>query len=121
MDKQRTDSEKRRSKRGLFWLLISGNVLLERDITRYYGQLIILASLFLLSIVVMFWSLHLDMQYNTLNRQLQLLRERSVRMQETRTMCSSHPAVVEELKRRNIDLHPATTSATVIEKRGFWR
>lgn len=114
--------EKSRGERGgLFWMFISGNVLLWRGLTRYYGQMILVAFLFLISIVVMFWSLHLDMEYNHLSRSVQLLRERSVRLQEVRSSRLSHSAIVKELERRGIELHDPSTPATVIEKSSFWK
>ncbi len=114
--------EKSRGERGgLFWMFISGNLLLWRGLTRYYGQMILVAFLFLISIVVMFWSLHLDMEYNHLSRSVQLLRERSVRLQEVRSSRLSHSAIVKELERRGIELHDPSTPATVIEKSSFWK
>ncbi len=105
-------------KSSVTWWLFSGNVLLSRGITKYYGQMVIVAALFLLSIIVMFWSLHLDMSYNSLVRDVQLLRERSVRLQEVRFSRCSHSSIVEELERRGINLVDPTTPATVIE--GSW-
>ncbi len=122
-EEDREEEPKRQSIRdSAVWMFISGNVLLWKGLTRYYGQMIIVAFLFLLSIIVMFWSLHLDMEYTHLSREVQLLRERSVRLQEVHSSRTSHSAIVRELERRKIDLHDPTTPATVIEKSSglFW-
>ncbi len=99
------------------WLLLSGNILLLRSLTKHYGKMVMVAALLLLSIIVMFWSLHLDMKYNNMMSEIQLLRERSVRLQEQRFAKSSHSAIVEELERRGIELKDPTVPATVIEGR----
>ncbi len=119
---QQESKDSKGKRTNLMWLLLSGNVLLLRGLTKYYGQMAIVAAMFLLSIIVMFWSLHLDMQYNSLVRDVQLLRERSIRFQEVRFSRCSHSAIVEELERRGIDLVDPTTPATVIKegkKSGF--
>ncbi|MFI3305698.1 MAG: hypothetical protein R3Y68_04205 [Rikenellaceae bacterium] len=120
-DVEAEPAQPRRRRGGLFWMFVSGNVLLWRGLTRYYGQMVLVAFLFLVSIIVMFWSLHLDMEYNILSRRVQLLRERSVRLQEVRSSRLSHSAIVKELEQRGIELYDPTTPATVIEKSGFWR
>ncbi len=102
----------------VLWLLMSGNILIMRGFTKYYGQMIIIAALFLLSIVVMFWSLHLDMEHSRLQRDVQLLRERSIRLHEIRVARSSHSHIVEELSRRGIEIKDPTRPATIIDKRG---
>lgn len=107
-----------KKKTNFFKLLFTGNILTLRGVAKYYGQMVVIAGLFLLSIVVMFWSLHLDMEYNTLSRDVQLMRERSVRLQEVRYSRSSHSAIVEELERRGIKLRDPQTPATVIKKEG---
>lgn len=99
------------------WLVVSGNILIRDGLQRYYGQMALIAALFLLSIIVMFWSLHLDMEYNILSRDVQLLRERSVRLQEVRFSRTSHSSIVDELERRGINLVDPSEPATIIEKR----
>ncbi len=120
-EEERGERASTKKRPNIVWLLISGNILIIKGLTKYYGQMVIIAALFLLSIIVMFWSLHLDMQYNALVRDVQLLRERSIRLKEVRFSRSSHSSIVEELKRRGIELEDPTTPATVIEKkRGLW-
>lgn len=111
-----SESVKESSNQNIGWLLLSGNILLLRSLTKHYGKMVMVAALLLLSIIVMFWSLHLDMKYNDMMSDIQLLRERSVRLQEQRFAKSSHSAIIEELERRGIDLKDPTEPATVIER-----
>lgn len=111
------EDEPKKSDPKLMWLLMSGNILIMRGLTKYYGQMVIVAALFLLNIVVMFWSLHLDLEHGRLTRDVQLLRERSIRLHEIRVARSSHSNVVEELERRGIDIQTPTKPATIIKKR----
>ena len=74
-----------------------------------------IAAMFFISIFVMFTALHLDMKHSRLYREVQMLRERSTRLQEQRFRRTTHSAIVEELKRRGIDLQDPTTPAEPIE------
>ncbi len=105
----------RRRKRSAFWQLISGNILVNRGVSRYYPHMIAVVVMFFLSIVVMFYSLHQDMRYSRLDRDVQLLRELSLRMQSDRYQRCSHSAIIEQLKKRGIILEDATTPSTLID------
>ncbi|MFI3302299.1 MAG: FtsL-like putative cell division protein [Rikenellaceae bacterium] len=105
----------RRRKRGAFWLLISGNILVNQGVSRYYPHMIAVVAMFFLSIMVMFYSLHQDMRYSRLDREVQLLRERSLRMQSDRYQRSSHSAIMEQLERRGIKLEEAVAPSTLID------
>ncbi|MBQ6862218.1 MAG: hypothetical protein IJN98_06370 [Alistipes sp.] len=100
------EEERRRAKRRAhpFFRLLSGTVLVTERATRYYPYLVTIAVMFFLNIVVVFWSLHLDMRYSRLEREVQRLRERSVRLEEQRYRISTHSAVVEEIARRGLGL-----------------
>ncbi len=95
--------------------LITGNILRQEWLTVHYRYPLLIAAVFLLSIVVMFWSLRLDMAYTRTEREVQLLRERSLRLKEERSRMTSHSAVVEELKRRNIPLEDPLAPSEVID------
>lgn len=82
--------------------LFSGSILVSERLTRNYPYLIIIAAMFLLNIMVIFWSLHLDMRYSRLEREVQKLREQSIRLEEQRYRMTTHSTVVEELARRGI-------------------
>lgn len=105
-----------RRQRTIFWQLISGSILLRRGVSKYYTQMILVAVMFFVSIFVMFWSLHLDMRYSDLSRENQLLREKSIRLQEMVHSKGSHSAISAELKRRGIELGDATRPATIIDE-----
>lgn len=104
----------------IFWLLLSGNILQKESVSKYYSQLVAIAVLFFISIFVMFWSLHLDMRYNQELRMVQLLRERSARLQELRYSKCSHSAISAELERRGLKLSDPTHPAVVIEHKGWF-
>ena len=99
--------ERRRS--NIFWLLFSGNILVRKGASEYYRYMICIAAMFFVSIFVMFTALHLDMKYTRLEREVQILRERSIRLQEQRYSRTTHSAIVERLRERGID--PAVAGA----------
>ncbi len=107
-EREELEAKQQRREKSLFWLLISGNVLLHDYVRRGYRYLIILAVLFFLSIVTMFTSLHLDLRYGNLSVQVIILQERSLRLQSERFSKSSHSEISRQLKARNIDLHDPT-------------
>lgn len=98
-----------------FWQLVSGTILLRRGVSQYYPYMACIAGMFLLSIMAMFWSLHLDMKYSRLEREVQLLRERSIRLEEQRFDRTTHSAVVEELRRRGIELIDPPAPGEIID------
>ncbi len=118
-EEQKKGEEERQRKRqsNIFWQMISGTILLREGVSKYYSQMILVASLFFISIFVMFWSLHLDMRYSELARRVQLTRERSVRLQEMKYLKCSHSAISEELKRRGIELDDPTRPSTIIKEK----
>ncbi len=73
------------------------------------------AGMFFLSIVVMFWSLHLDLKYSRLEREVQVLRERSIRLEEQRYRRTTHSAVAARLRERGIDLQDPRTPGETLD------
>ena len=67
---------------------------MREGVSKYYPYMLTIAGMFFLSIMVMFWSLHLDMRYTRLERDVQKLRERSIRLQEQRYQRTTHSAIV---------------------------
>lgn len=104
----------RRAANPLFRLL-SGSILVSRRVTRNYPYLVTIAGMFFLNIVVLFWSLHLDLRYSRLEREVQKLREQSIRLEERRYRMTTHSAVAEELARRGIEIKDPTTPVEIIE------
>ncbi len=112
---ERRAREERRRSNPLF-RLVSGTILVGEQATRYYPYLFTFAALFFLNIVVLFWSLHLDSRYSRLEREVQKLRERSIRLEERRYSITTHSAVVRELERRGIPLADPAAPVEIIEE-----
>lgn len=104
-----------RRRRSPFWQWVSGTVLISEGTSRYYPYMLCIAGMFFLSIVVMFWALHLDMKYSRLEREVQVLRERSIRLEEQRYERTTHSAVAAELARRGIPLGDPQTPGEIID------
>ena len=105
-EQERAARMERRRKSSFLWLLFSGN----------YRYLIYMAVTFFVSIFVMFTALHLDMKYTRLEREVQLLRERSVRLQEQSFRSTTHSAVVRALAERGIPLYDPAAPGEIIEE-----
>ncbi len=114
-ERKKAERMERRRKASAFWQLLSGNILVNKGVSRYYPHMIGLAAMFLLSIMVMFYSLHMDMRYSRLEREVQLLREKSLRFQSERYQRSSHSAILEQLQNRGIELEEAIAPSTLLD------
>ena len=115
-EQARVEAEERRERRhrNPFYRLISGTILVGEHATRSYPYLVTIAAMFFLNIVVLFWSLHLDLRYSRLEREVQKLRERSIRYEEQRYRQSTHSAVSKELEQRGIVLKDPATPGQII-------
>lgn len=105
----------RRRRASTLWQLFSGTILVREGVSKYYPYMLSIAGMFFLSIAVMFMALHLDRKYTRLEREVQVLRERSIRLEEQRYRRTTHSAVVEELHRRGIELYDPLSPGEVIE------
>ncbi len=105
----------RRRRSSTFWQLFSGTILLREGVSKYYPYMLSIAGMFFLSIVVMFWSLHLDLKYSRLEREVQVLRERSIRLEEQRYRRTTHSAVAARLRERGIDLQDPRTPGETLD------
>lgn len=117
-DEEAAEAERRERRRrsSTFWQLVSGTILVREEVSRHYSYLLVVAGMFFLSIVVMFWSLHLDRKYSRLEREVQILRERSIRLEEQRYRTTTHSAVVEALAARGIPLYDPLSPGEVIDR-----
>ena len=115
-EQERAARMERRRKSSFLWLLFSGNILVRESFSGYYRYLIYMAVTFFVSIFVMFTALHLDMKYTPLERELQLLRERPVRLQEQSFRSTTHSAVVRALAERGIPLYDPAAPGEIIEE-----
>ncbi len=95
--------------------LLSGSILVGEQAARYYPYMLTIAAMFFVNIVVLFWSLHLDVRYSRLEREVQKLRERSIRLEEQRYRRTTHSAVAAELARRGIELYDPQKPVEIIE------
>lgn len=116
---QQAEEQERRHKAerragSTFWQLISGTILVREGVSKYYPYMLCIAGMFFLSIMVMFWALHLDMKYSRLEREVQVLHERSIRLQEQRYRRTTHSAVVEQLRERGIELYDPLAPGEII-------
>ena len=116
-EREAEERERRESRRraSTFWQLFSGSILVREGVSKYYPYMLTIAGMFFLSIVVMFWSLHLDMRYTRLERDVQKLRERSIRMQEQRYQRTTHSAIVRQLEARGIELYDPLVPGEIID------
>lgn len=114
-EQTRREARKRLKRSRLFYQLFSGSILRSRSVKDHYGYLIAIAIASLISIMVMFASLYADMKYSRMEREVQLLRERSIRLREQLYQRTSHQAVVEELQSRGIPLQEPRRTKEVVE------
>lgn len=113
---EREEAQHKETKRkaSLIFQFFSGTILVRKGVSQYYPYMLCIAGMFFLSIAVMFWSLHLDMKYSRLEREVQMLRERSIRLQEQRYGRTTHSAITLELQKRGIELSdPAAPGETI--------
>ncbi len=113
--REKVRRKEQRRNASTFWQLFSGTILVREGMSQSYPYLLAIAGMFLVSISVVFLSLHTDMKYMRLEREVQVLRERSIRMQERRFHCTTHSAVTEELRRRGIDLRDPVAPSEIID------
>ena len=109
------ERRERRRRSSMLWQLISGSILVREGVSKYYPYMLTIAGMFFLSIVVMFWSLHLDRRFSRLDSEVQMLRERSICLQEQRYRRTTHSAIVEELRARGIELQDPAGPGEIIE------
>ena len=118
LEREQADEERQRQTRKrsrLLWLLFSGNILVNRNVTENYRYFAAIAAMCFVSIAVMFTALHADLKYSRMEREVQLLRERSIRLQEQLHRRTTHAAIVDELRRRGIDLQDPRKPKAVVE------
>ncbi len=111
--REREAREKRRQS-STMRQIVTGMILINGQTRRYYPYVLAIAAMSFLSIVVMFWSLHLDMRFSRLEREIQMLEERAMRMEEMRYRRTTRAAIEAELQRRNIRLEDPSTTDIII-------
>lgn len=115
--RQREEAEARQRRRHSSWLwqMFSGSILMRSGVSRYYKYALAIAVMFFCSILTIFNALRLDKRFTQVEAETQLLRERSIRMQERRYRHTTHSAIVRRLKERGIDLRDSNNTTEIIE------
>jgi hypothetical protein len=94
----------------------TGEIVLNPTISKGYDYLFYMAVLFLISILSLFSSLHMQIRENRTVEQVRLLEERALRSEEQRLGVTTHSAIVRALKARNIPLKDAIEPVTIIKE-----
>lgn len=99
-----------------FRSMFTGEIVLNPTISKGYDYLFYMAVLFLLSILALFSSLHMQIRENRATERVKLLQEQAIRSEEQRLKVTTHSAIVNELKRRGIELYDTLEPVTVVKK-----
>lgn len=114
-EKEQEQKAKERREANFFQLLISGNILVKRGVVRYYRDFAFIAVMVLVSIMAVFTAFHLDVKHLATERRIQLLRERSIRLQEHRYSLTRQSAIKRELQLRGIELYDPPKPNEIID------
>lgn len=112
----RSAEERKKSKRStLFWQLFSGNILVNRNVADNYRYLAAIAITSFVSIAVLFMALYAEDRFSKVEREVQLLRERSIRLQEQLFSRTTHAAIAKEVEERGLGLQEPRKSREVLD------
>ena len=112
----RSAEERKKSKRStLFWQLFSGNILVNRNVADNYRYLAAIAITSFVSIAVLFMALYAEDRFSKVEREVQLLRERSIRLQEQLFSRTTHAAIAKEVEERGLGLQEPRKSREVVD------
>lgn len=101
----------RKRKESWLWQLATGDVLVRNGAARYYRFLGLVAVAFFASIIILFSTLHMEKRCTELEQEVELLHERSIRLEQQRYRRCSHEAIMQALQQRGINLYDPLTSA----------
>lgn len=110
-EERRQNSWWRKLWRGLF----TGEILTDKEISHFYPYLFCVAGMFLLSMIVLFSALRLDIKRTRLQNELKVLREQSVRQSELLYQATSRGAIIEQSKARGLNLEELPTQTYIID------
>lgn len=99
---QEAQEREQKRKSSLLWLIVSGNILMNHSLRSNYRYFAAIAVMCFVSIMVMFMVLYADMRYSRAEKELRLVRERSIRLQEQLYQQTSYDAVRSDLEKRGI-------------------
>ena len=95
--------------------IFTGDILLAEAADRAYYLLMLLGGVFLLSIFTIFGAFQQDLHRNTLQKEVDLLNERAVRISEECKQHSSHSAIIKKLQERGIKIEDPQTPPRVVK------
>lgn len=100
------EARKRNRPRWMVWAIsaVTGDILLAEEAKKVYNIFTLLGVIFFVSMAVIFASLQRDMQCTRLQREVEVLRERSIKASEECYQQTSHSEIVRKLKSRGIEL-----------------
>jgi len=99
----------------LLRMLFTGGILTKEQMRRLYPYLVCVATMFFLSIFVLFSALRLDIRRSRLQDELKLLHEKSVRQSEELYRSTSRQAVIEQSQSRGLSLQELPTQTFIME------
>lgn len=95
--------------------LLTGDILLAEQANRAYHLLMLLGFIFLLSIFTIFGAFQQDLRCNSLHKEVDLLKERAVRISEESVQQTSHSAILKRLRERGIEIEDPKNPPVVIK------
>ena len=110
------ERKERKCRSGWRWQIFSGTILTSRGMADNYRYFAAIAVMCFISIVVMFAALYADLRYSRAEQDVQLLRERSIRLQEQLHRRTTHQAIRDSLAARGIDLRDPRQKTSVLEE-----
>lgn len=96
-------------------MVFTGEILVNQEVSRYYPYLLSLAAMFLVSIIIMFSALSLDIKRTRLENELKVLQEQSIRQSEQLYKATSRSAIIEQSKARGLNLEELPTQTYIID------
>lgn len=112
-EKRRRRAERRQN--NIFRQLYSGEILTKDEVRALYPYLMVLGVTFLLSMLVLFSALRLDINRTRLQNDLKVLQEQSVRQSEKLYRATSRSAIIEQSKARGLNLEEMPTQTYIID------
>lgn len=116
---QEQERLEKRGKKRAAWVtkiesLFTGDILLAEEASRVYNFLILLGVIFLISIFAIFTTFQQEIHRSELQVEVKLLKERAIRISESRSQQTSHSAILNRLKERGIELEDPTTTPIIL-------
>ena len=99
---EEAEQKQKRRRSNILWQIISGTILLNHSLRSNYRYFAAIAVMCFVSIMVMFMVLYADIRHSEAEKELRLVRERSIRLQEELYQRTSYDAVRKDLEQRGI-------------------